>query len=105
MVSRIVDNEIDLERRVCRRVLEEYGVSNIKINTMSNTGYPDRLFFIPGGKPLLVEFKAVDEEPSPKQSFIHAQLIKLGYDVQVHDDEVEAVEAVIKAMRGNIHGG
>jgi hypothetical protein len=101
MVSRIVDDEITLERTVCRRMLEEYGVSNIKINTMSNTGYPDRLFFIPGGKPLLVEFKAPGEELKPKQAHIHRNLKRLGYNVQVHDNEAEAIKAIVKMMRGN----
>ena len=62
------------------------------------TGYPDRMFLIPGGRPLLIEFKLPGEEPRAKQGHIHGVLKELGYNVQVHDDYDEAMKAIEEAV-------
>jgi hypothetical protein len=90
--------EILIEEAVCEEALREWGVLNKKLNGRGDTGWPDREFFIPGGKPLLIEFKAPGEEPDPKQLFIHAQLIARGYDVQTHDNKEEALRAIQAAL-------
>lgn len=92
--------ELSTELKVCKRALENYGVGNIKINTRSETGYPDRMFLIPGGRPLFIEFKREGEEPSKKQLYIHEGLRALGYDVEVHDDVDAALWAIVRRMPG-----
>lgn len=52
------------------------------------------LFFIPGGRPFLLELKEVGYEPEPKQVYIHDMLEGLGYDVAWTDDEEAALEAI-----------
>src|SRR5690606_35937510 len=59
--------ERDVERPVAHRALQELGVFSIKIAAAQETGYPDRLFLIPGGRPLFIEFKRPGEEPTPRQ--------------------------------------
>lgn len=88
--------ESSIERRACERVLAEYGVANTKL--VKATGYPDRLFWVPGGRPLLIEFKRLNEAPRKYQKYIHANLRELGYDVEVHDTIEGAVEAVRRAL-------
>jgi hypothetical protein len=44
-------------------------------------GVPDRVFFVPGGKPLIVEFKAKDEEPGTLQTWYLEKLTEDGYRV------------------------
>lgn len=90
--------ETDLEERVCNDALRLYGVLNLKLNGRGNTGYPDRIFWIPGGEPLLIEFKLPDEDPRKRQNLVHAQLLYKGYDVQVHDTYEEAIAAIRKAL-------
>lgn len=90
--------EKHIERRCCARVLDELGVVSVKLVTPGSTGYPDKMFLIPGGKPLLIEFKAPGESPGPKQLHIHARLKQLGYHVEVHDDEEAAFQSVQRAL-------
>ncbi len=44
-------------------------------------GVPDRVFFVPGGRPLIVEFKARDESPEAIQNWYLLELERLGYRV------------------------
>lgn len=87
-----------LEAKVCARALTELQTPSIKLKPGANTGWPDREFFIIGGVPLLIEFKWPGYEPDPRQDYIHDMLRELGYDVQVHDSEDAAVEAIRMAV-------
>lgn len=49
-------------------------------------GWADMLFFIPGGRPLLIEFKAPGQTPKPLQAYRLKQLKEAGYDIYVCDD-------------------
>jgi hypothetical protein len=71
------------------------GIVGIKLKAAGNNGYPDRLFWIPGGKPLLIEFKQPGEVPEPLQQQRIDELQQLGYEVQVHDNALDAFEAAI----------
>lgn len=88
--------EATVEQWVCDEAWTRHGVPNLKLG---QHGWPDRLFLIPGGRPLLIEFKAPGEEPRPRQAERHRTLRKLGYDVEVHDDKAQALEAVLTALR------
>lgn len=92
------DYESETERTVCERALLELGVFSIKLNGIER-GYPDREFYIPGGKPLHIEFKRVGKEPTKYQLMIHARLRHAGYTVEVHDDVEEAMTAIRKAAK------
>lgn len=87
--------ESKIERNTCRRALEELRVPNMKmIHPGGETGWPDRQFFIPGGRPFLLEFKEVGFVPGPKQEYIHDMLEELGYDVAWTDNEEDALAAI-----------
>jgi hypothetical protein len=90
--------EKKIERKVCKTVLDVLGVASCKLTTPGKAGYPDRMFFIPGGRPLFIEFKRPGETPEPLQVLIHHMLRALGYDVEVHDDHDSAVSAVRAAL-------
>jgi hypothetical protein len=87
-----------IEVKTCRKVFDTMGVRSVKLSIGGNTGWPDRMFLIKGGKPLLIEFKAPGKQPYPRQVYIHDMLLGLGYEVQVHDNADDAVEAVRKAV-------
>ena len=89
--------EKQIEKKVCDRALRELGVPNIGLKLLlgGHNGWPDRGFLIGENRILLVEFKDPEEgEVSAIQSYIHDMLKGLGYDVEVHDNEDEAFEAV-----------
>lgn len=90
--------EKKIERDVCDEVKEQLGVLGVKFTTPGRKGYPDRIFFIPGGKPLLIEFKRDGEDPEPYQAYIHEILRGLSYEVQVHDNFDTAISAVRTAL-------
>jgi hypothetical protein len=52
------------------------------------TGWPDVLFLIPGGRPLFIEFKAPGKKPTLKQKRKIWLLKKSGYDVGACDNAV-----------------
>jgi len=91
-------SESKIEADACRLVYEYLGVKNLKLKVPGQTGLPDRLFWIPGGKPLLIEFKRPGEEPEAKQDNVIEELRTLGYEVQVYDNAADAFQAVIDAV-------
>jgi hypothetical protein len=59
-------------------------------------GIPDRTFWVPGGRPLVPEFKRPDgkSEPSPAQVWHMKKLHKMGYDSPL----VESRDGFIRLM-------
>lgn len=90
--------ESKIERDAVKLVLDNLGIRSSKLVTPGDTGYPDRIIWVPGGKPLLVEYKVPGENLRPKQIYIHELLKSLNYNVQVHDYEIETLEAVIRIV-------
>ena len=93
--------EIDrIEKPTRRRALQELGVPSLKLHLRAGTptGMVDTLYFIPGGRPLLHEYKWGKLAPEPKQNYTHKWLKKLGYDVQVHNNVEDALESIRRAM-------
>jgi len=83
------------ERNCCRRVLHDFGVPNVKLmHPGGETGWPDRQYFIEGGKPFLVEWKEKGYTPELRQEYIHDMLRGLGYDVSWFDNEEEGYQAI-----------
>ena len=101
--------EAKIERAVVAK-MRAIGVKVIKLDTSSETGWPDRIVLIPGGRPLFIEFKRPGGGVlSPKQGHIIGWLQAIGYDVQVHDNVKEAVKAIEDAcqvawLRDNVLG-
>ena len=101
-----------IELPTAARALQELLVPSIPLKLVrgSDTGRPDDLFLIPGGRPLFIEFKWGVWELEPKQEYWHRIFEELSYDVQVHNnvDEalaaiaVEVVAATLHAARGEV---
>ena len=90
--------ESAIERPVRHKALHELKVPSVKLNLTGQAGWPDVIFWIPGGKPLLIEFKAPGEEANPLQQHNHEILEFLGYKTEVHDDEESALRSIAKAV-------
>jgi hypothetical protein len=83
--------ESDIERPVCGWA-RDHGLLHRKLNGEGNRHWPDQEFFIPGGRPLLVEFKRPGEKPSQAQRYVIRQLQERGYDVRWTDNKHAAIQ-------------
>lgn len=90
--------ETKIELQACDLIFGNLGIGSLKVNVRGNTGWPDRIFWVPGGKPLIIEFKTPDGELSPKQIYHIDRLKKDGYNVEVCDDAIDAFLAAIRAV-------
>jgi hypothetical protein len=73
---------------------ESRGLVAIKLQATrgARTGWPDRLFVLPGGEHVYVEFKVPGAVPTPLQLRRHEQLRALGATVWVEDDAQQAIK-------------
>lgn len=95
-----------IEIPTVKRALHELLIPSIPLKLIrgSDTGRPDDLFFIPHGRPLLIEFKWGDLQPEPKQEYWHKILKDLGYDVQIHNNVDEALTAIaVEVVAAALH--
>lgn len=90
--------ETKIENSACKKALQLYGVRSIKLNIKGNVGWPDRMFLIPGGQPLFIEFKKPGEPPRAVQVARKANLEKLGYKVEIYDNVNDALQEIAKAL-------
>lgn len=68
------------------------------------TGHPDTIFWVPHGRPLLIEFKWENNTLDPKQVYWREIYERLGYDVEVHNSVDEALESIAyKVVAATIH--
>lgn len=95
--------ERDIERRVCKDI-ERWARDNdvvlraVKFSSPAMRGYPDRMVVWSGGGVLFIEFKRWGERPSALQSYTHDVLRSMGFEVQVHDNYNDAMEAIKTAV-------
>jgi len=89
-----------LEGSIQRAVIgwaKAHGIRCDKLSSGSHfqmSGLPDFILWIPGGKPLLIEFKSETGKLSPLQTITHAQLHQLGYDVHVVNDVTQGKQLI-----------
>ena len=76
------------------------GVGHIRMSFRPGvaSGWPDDLFLIPGGRPLLVEFKAPGKQPTALQEHRISELRGLGYDVRVCDGFSAFSQALTRSL-------
>lgn len=72
----------------------DLGVKVLKVNPLWSAGWPDRVFFLPGGRPLLIEFKRSGGKTRAKQDEVIAKLRSHGYEVVTIDSVEEGKEAI-----------
>lgn len=90
-----------IETNVNKKALRQLRIPNIPLKLLlgAETGWPDRLYLLGFGQVLFVEYKDPDEgEVSPKQGYMINLLKEMGYNVQVHDNESEALQAIESAQ-------
>lgn len=89
--------ESKIESTACSFALAQ-GVFSIKLRDVER-GMPDRLFLVPGGRPLFIEFKRVGGKVTPYQQMIHERLAHAGYSVVVCYTVAAAMAEIKRAMK------
>ena len=89
--------ERTIENRVVKLAKERWGIISRKMNGMGFNSWPDRMFLIPNGRPLFIEFKRPGNVVTPDQAALHVRLRSAGYDVSVCDDAEQAL-IIIRAL-------
>jgi len=74
--------------------IKKLGVLSRKMNGMGFRGWPDRLFLIPGGCPVFIEFKRPGGKLTPLQAFIIDRLRDCDYLVWVCYSAEEALNII-----------
>jgi hypothetical protein len=78
--------EASIERRVVRDARIQYGLRGLKLTLRYDAAWPDRLWILPNGRVLWMEFKAPGKGPDPLQANRHAELRSKGHEVVVLDN-------------------
>ena len=79
------------------------GVRCDKLSTGSrfqSNGLPDYILWLPGGRPLLIEFKKPGGVATPLQLLTHKQLREAGYEVHVIDSVTEGKQLIDQHLLG-----
>lgn len=79
-------NEKKIEKKL-REAVRRMGGKALKFSSPYETGYPDRLVLMPGGRAYWAELKTTGKKPTPKQQVRQAELRALGFTSEVIDTE------------------
>ena len=74
--------EKDIERYLTQEVKKRGGMC-FKFVSPGNTGVPDRIVLVPGGKVVFVELKTATGRLQPIQRYMHREMRKRGAEVDV----------------------
>lgn len=88
--ARANSKELVIETKVTNWA-KKHGIPSIKLELGHDAGWPDRMFLIPGGRPVFIEFKRKGEKPRKLQEHRHKTLRGLGYYVYSYDSVGESV--------------
>lgn len=81
------------ERTMSKYVNDKGGIA-VKLLSQFVNGLPDRMYLLPGGRALFVEFKSTGKKPTRIQEHIIGRIRKLGFTVLVVDGPAAWKEAV-----------
>ena len=86
-----------LERKL-REAVARLGGKALKFSSPYETGYPDRLVLMPGGKAFWAELKTTGQKPTPKQLVRQTELRRLGFLSEIIDNE-ETLNNFLKRIK------
>ncbi|MBO4849877.1 MAG: VRR-NUC domain-containing protein [Prevotella sp.] len=96
LVRHAEEGEKSIESYLSRRVRETGGLC-LKFTSQVDTGYPDRLLLLPGGRTAWVEVKSRGEKPRRLQVVRMERLVRLGFAVHVVDSR-EKVDRMLEGL-------
>lgn len=92
------------EKKIQKKAIEHAHRQGVRIIRMYfgpgiNTGWPDVLFLIPGGRALFIEFKSLGKEPTKKQYKKLGYLKEAGYKARWTDNLEQSILWIDRAIR------
>lgn len=93
MEKRYEKSEKWLESQLVKKIAARGGVA-LKYSNANQTGYPDRLVLMPGGRAYFAELKSAGKKPTRLQRLRYEELRALGFEVAV----VDSVETLDKFL-------
>lgn len=90
------ESEKSIETYLVRKVKSAGGLC-LKFTSHVETGYPDRLLLMPGGRLAWVEVKSKGRKPRALQSLRMGELSRLGFSVRVADSKAK-VDAILEGL-------
>jgi hypothetical protein len=81
------------------RWAEERNILHLKLSLQFRRGYPDHLYFILGGRPVMIEYKRPGGRLTRLQQHIVGLLLEAGYDVAVAETKEEAIAYLESKIR------
>ena len=82
------------ERTLSKYVNDKGGIA-VKLLSQFVNGLPDRMYLLPGGHALFVEFKSTGKKPTKIQEHIIDRIRKVGFTVMVVDSPETYKNAVL----------
>ena len=79
-------NEKLIEKKL-REAVRKLGGKALKFSSPYETGYPDRLILMPGGRTYWAEMKTTGKKATPKQLLRQKELREMGYIAEIIDSE------------------
>lgn len=92
------ESEKALERYLCERAKELGGLA-LKFASATQTGWPDRVVLLPGGRQLWVELKSKGKRPTELQWLRLQWLRKQGHGAFVCDSRAGVEAALAEGLR------
>lgn len=77
---------------------KDRGIINRKMNGLGYRGWPDRMFLMPKGQVVFIEFKVPGGKCTELQLYVQAKLRKLGYEVHVCETKEHAIATLAGKM-------
>ena len=96
----ITEREIE---RYFKAQLEKRGALVFKFVSPGQTGVPDRVVLLPGGRVVFAEMKAPGEKPRPLQRAVFARMAKAGHPVYIIDSREAVKKFVEEVMPNEVH--
>lgn len=100
----------ETSEKVFERELSKYvddsGGMTVKLLSQFIKGLPDRMFLLPGGVVVFVEFKSTGKKPTKIQNYIHARIRALGFLVYVVDsvESYGEVYGIVEQLTAKYNG-
>lgn len=82
------------ERTLSKYVNDNGGIA-VKLLSQFVNGLPDRMYLLPGGRALFVEFKSTGKKPTKIQKHIIDRIRKVGFTVMIVDSPETYKNAVL----------
>lgn len=92
--------EKSLERKL-REAVRKMGGKALKFSSPYETGYPDRLVLMRGGRAYWAEIKTTGKKPTAKQAIRQSELRALGFVSEVIDSEEALNNFLARLENGN----